>query len=195
MLAKRILTLFAVGLAACQTSPAPVASESPKSSVTEAPATKPSAATTESPGVKPSTTVQLSGIYPVRKTSADAKTLVPNEGDHVVNLQGTDGTWYMLGVREGVPSSHVAKITKDAPRGGTHYDLQLDDAGTKLLTELTKAQVGKRIAVVVNDVVLIAPETKEPIQSGHVKVSCASSEARCYEAMESLLRAKGGSPQ
>ncbi|MDI1442435.1 hypothetical protein [Polyangium sp. 6x1] len=192
MLAERILILFAVGLTACQSSPAPVPSESPKSSVTEAPAVKPNAAATESPGVKPSTTAQHSGLYPVRQMSADAKTLVPNEGDHVVNLQGIDGTWYMLGVREGVPFSHAAKITKDAPRGGTHYDLQLDDAGTKRLTELTKAQVGKRIAVVVNDVVVIAPETKEPIQSGQLKVSCAAMETRCYEAMESLLRTKGG---
>lgn len=185
---------LALGITACQSKPAP--SEEPKPAATTATATA-TAAPTPTPSAASSAnaaTAKHSGLYPVRSSNADQKALVPAEGDHVAILEGLDGTWHMVGLREGIELSHVAKVTRDMPRGGVHYDLELDEAGKKSLKDLTTAQMGKRMAFVVNDRVIVAPEVKEVIDSGRVKVSCGSGEAPCIEAMTSVYDSKSGAP-
>jgi preprotein translocase subunit SecD len=157
-------------------------------------ADKPAAADADKPADSEEAEVEA-GLYPVRASAAKLEELVPAEGDHVVNLQDGGGTWHMLGMREVVPMTHVAKIVRDAPRGGVHYAMEMDDEGKAKMKALTTAQSGKPIAVVVDGAVVVTPEVEAVIENGQLTVSCGSGEASCIESMDALVASKGGAPE
>ncbi len=55
--------------------------------------------------------------------------------------------------------------------GQSNIAFSLDDQGTKQFANLTREHVGERLAIIVDDVVLSAPNIKEPILSGTGEIS------------------------
>lgn len=72
-------------------------------------------------------------------------------------------------------STHVASATveKDAASGQEHLRLKLTDDGKKKFAATTKANLGKRLAVIVDKKILLAPKIAEEIAGGELLISGA----------------------
>lgn len=64
----------------------------------------------------------------------------------------------------------MAGAPDDAPAAGPNVRLVFDGSQRQRLTEVTTAHVGDRIAIVLNERVLIAPVLQDPITGGEVVV-------------------------
>lgn len=175
------LVLGLLMIAGCRTDSKNQPPEAPKVAATPAPAPVPAPTKTDD-GSSPS------GIYPVRESNQDETKLIPAEGDHVLKAQDQAGVWHMVGLLEGIGVEHMTTVGKDALRGGTHYLVQLDDAGKAALAKLTETQAGKKIAFLVGGHVQMAPNVVEVINSGKVTVPCGSKETKCIELFEKLQK-------
>lgn len=96
------------------------------------------------------------------------------QGQEVVLLDAQGAAKYRLApatiTRSDVASGSAVELDPGSA-SGWGVNVELGPAGTQALTELTKDLVGKKIAIVVDGVVLAAPTVAEPITTGAVQVN------------------------
>lgn len=86
------------------------------------------------------------------------------------------------------------RISKDAPGNVRYIDLRFKQPAAVLWAEITKANIGRSIAIVLDDKVLIAPVLKSVISGGNCQISGNFSEAdlKYIVAMGSIGELKSG---
>ena len=104
----------------------------------------------------------------------------------------TEGTGERLAVRRRVEVDGAnltdARPTQDTRQGGWVVNFTFDSTGTRRFSEITRANVGRRFAVVLDDKVITAPVIREPITGGRGQIS-GDFNARTGNDLALLLRA------
>jgi preprotein translocase subunit SecD len=119
-------------------------------------------------------------------TGSDAATCVAEHvGDRVI-LEASDGTRYALG-SAAVTEDDVehARAVEAAPEGW-NVELELTASATSALAELTGANQGERLAIVVDGVVATTPIVEAALTSGHVEVTGFDDRAAAVAFAEAL---------
>ncbi len=107
-------------------------------------------------------------------------------------------TWYLVNPYVTVGSRKLylggseiknAKASVDSQKGGFKIDLEFTSAGTKLFGEITAAFVEQQLPIVLDDVVLVAPQVMSAIRSSSAEIS---GRFTAQEAMELAALIKSG---
>ncbi|WP_295127467.1 hypothetical protein [uncultured Chitinophaga sp.] len=106
--------------------------------------------------VKPLT----SGIYRI----------VP-KGTNAYKDQSTNETYYLSAAGAVTVKDMKSIATGIASNGYAELTIQLNEAGKLLFSKLTQKNVGKKLAVLVNGKVVMAPQVMSPITGGSLSVS------------------------
>lgn len=97
---------------------------------------------------------------------------IANPGSELLPLRDWNE---MIAVRRlgGIDGSHIVRATasRDAMTNEFIVNVQFDEVGGDRFAEITRDNVGKRLAIVVDDEVISAPVVNEPIQGGSVQIS------------------------
>lgn len=121
-----------------------------------------------------------------------APALAPPAG-HAYALERARERWqvHLLAADRGFELRHVAgvKVTLEPEgEGEPRVRLRLDAAGGRAFHALTEAQLGRRIAVVMDGEVLMAPIVLEPISGATFDISLGATHGPQEAAAEALLR-------
>jgi preprotein translocase subunit SecD len=112
--------------------------------------------------------------YAVGKTAKLTFHLLDETGNSfdVKLLKGVDGNSYRIIPKIEVYGTSINNAYNSVNQKGLNtVNFSLDKSGTEKFTQLTTANVGKRIAVVIDDEVITAPSIREPINTGNVEIS------------------------
>lgn len=102
--------------------------------------------------------------------------------------QGASPLAHILGKAEIVGGVAQARVVVD--QFGPKIDLKLDPAATKAFADLTRAEIGKPIAMVLDGAVLSAPVVRDAITGGQVQIT-GRFEKREAERLAVLIRSGG----
>ncbi len=87
------------------------------------------------------------------------------------NEDGTGETSIVVKNRADVEGQHVTRAAAAYGAQGWEISAAFDSTGKKLFGDLTTANVGNRVAIVLDGVVISAPNINEPITGGNVQIT------------------------
>ena len=132
----------------------------------------------------------------IGKIPADSEVLYELERDPVTK-QVVQATPYLLKKRADVTGDMLRNAQVGIQNNEPHVSLSFNNIGTKNFGELTKANVGKRLAIVLDNVVSTAPVIQGPIPNGEAQITLGfgSYESLMHEAEDlALLLREGALP-
>lgn len=123
--------------------------------------------TPPSPTTAP-TTAAISNRFGLYLASAD-----PERGYHAATVQIHSRAVY-IAPTAALTSADVLKVQLQAdPQGRPEISIDFTAAGTRRLAELTRKNVHKQLAIVVDNQVLLAPKIESEVTEGHLLLTGA----------------------
>jgi outer membrane protein assembly factor BamE (lipoprotein component of BamABCDE complex) len=112
------------------------------------------------------------------------------EGKDSIKKKDSDGKMLTLAKAEDIVSKDIKYASAALSSNGWEISISFTEAGAKALAVLTENAVGKRLAIIVDDKLVTAPNINEPILGGNIVITSNFDEKEARQLANQIMGQK-----